>query len=103
MKVEDLKIALQYAKDGDDVMIAVTLPYTTVGPIPMRPVKGAMTGFDWESGKFILTPVDKLTPNDADFEKQFKELQKKAGWLDYENRGLKAQNKKLRALFGVEE
>jgi len=27
----------------------------------------------------------------------------RAGWLDYENRGLKAQNKKLRALFGVEE
>lgn len=103
MKVEDLKIALQYAKDGDDVMIAVTLPYATVGPIPMRPVKNAMTGFDWESGRFILNPVDKLTPNDEDFEKQFKELQKKAGWLDYENRNLKAQNKKLRALFGVEE
>jgi hypothetical protein len=103
MKVEDLKIALQYAKDTDEVMIAVSLPYSTAGAIPMVGVKNAMTGFDWESGRFIIGPVEDVTPADRDFAKQFKELQKKAGWLDYENRGLRAQNKKLRAIYGVEE
>jgi site-specific recombinase len=103
MKVEDLKVALQYAKDSDEVTIAIALPYSTAGAIPMVSVKSAMSGFDWESGRFIIRPIESLTPEDRDFAKQFKELQKKAGWLDYENRGLKAQNKKLRAMYGVEE
>jgi len=102
MKVEDLKIALQYAKDGDEVMIAIKLPYATVGPIPMVAVKNAMTGFDWESGKFIIGPVEELTPADRDFAKQMKEMQDKLGWSDYENRNLKAEVKKLKKAINNE-
>ena len=99
MKVEDLKIALQYANDGDEVTIAVKLPYATAGSIPMVAVKNAMSGFDWESGKFIIRAVEELAYADRDFDTQFKELQTKYGWLDYENRNLKAEVKKLRGLL----
>jgi len=99
MKVEDLKIALQYAKDGDEVAIAVKLPYATAGSIPMVAVKNATSGFDWESGKFIIRAVEELAYADRDFDAQFKELQTKYGWLDYENRNLKAEVKKLRGLL----
>lgn len=97
MKVEDLKIALQYAKDGDEVTIAVKLPYATVGSIPMVAVKNAMTGFDWESGKFIIRAVEELAYADRDFDAQFRELQKKNGWLEYEKANLKAEVKRLQA------
>ena len=97
MKVEDLKIALQYAKDSDEVMIAVKLPYVTVGAIPMRPVKNAMSGFDWESGKFIIGPTEALTPADNDFAEQMTKMQKDLGWAKYENRNLKAEVKRLQA------
>jgi len=99
MKVEDLKIALQYANDSDEVTIAVKLPYATAGSIPMVAVKNAMTGFDWESGKFIIRAVEELAYADRDFDAQFKELQTKYGWLDYENRNLKAEIKKLKGMI----
>ncbi len=79
-----------------DVMIATKLPYNTVGAIPMTPVKAASLGFDHESGKFIIHPEENLTPHDVDFAKKFKDLQEKYGWLNYENRNLKAEIKKLK-------
>lgn len=97
MKVEDLKIALQYAKDGDEVTIAVKLPYATAGSIPMVAVKSATSGFDWESGKFIIRAVEELAYADRDFDAQFRELQSKYGWAEYENRNLKAEVKRLQA------
>ncbi len=96
MKVKDLKIALQYASDNDEVMIAIKLPYVTAGPIPMRPVKNAMTGFDWESGKFIIQPTEALTPADNDFGIQMKKMQDDLGWAQYENRNLIDEVKRLR-------
>jgi hypothetical protein len=103
MKVEDLKIALQYAKDDHEVMIAIKLPYATAGARPMVAVKSAVSGFDWESGKFIIHPVEELTPADRDFAKQMKDMQEKWGWADYENRGLKAEIRRLKKLLKVEE
>ncbi len=99
MKVSELKRILEHTKDDSEVMIAIKLPYTTIGAIPMIAVKTASNGFDWEQGKFILRPEEDLTSTDRDFAKQFHELQKKAGWLDYENRGLKAEVKKLRGML----
>ena len=101
MKVEDLKIALQYAKDDHEVMIAIKLPYSTAGARPMVAVKNAMSGFDWESGKFIIAPVEELQPADRDFAKQMKEMQDKWGWAEYENRNLKAEIKRLKQKIDV--
>ena len=103
MKVEDLKVALQYAKDDHEVMIAIKLPYATVGPIPMVAVKSAVSGFDWESGKFIIGPVEELTPADRDFAKMMKDVSDKWGWAEYENRNLKAEIKRLKKQLKVEE
>ena len=103
MKVSDLRKALEHAKDDSEVMIAVELPYTTVGAIPMVAVKSASSGFDWENGKFIFRPEESLTPADKDFAKQMKDMQDKWGWADYENRGLKAEIKRLKKQLKVEE
>lgn len=96
MKVADLKRVLERSNDEDNLMIAIKLPYATAGAIPMTPVKLAFNGFDWERGNLVLTPEENLTPTDRDFAKQMKDLQDKLGWADYENRGLKAEIKRLK-------
>ena len=105
MKLSELKAiidrSVERMREGDDkeVMIAVKLPYTTVGAIPMVPVKYANSGFDWEQGKFIFTPEENLSPADRDFAKQMKEMQERAGNADYENRRLKAEIRRLNKLL----
>lgn len=102
MKLSELKhlvdLAVKTSQDYDDheVVIAVKLPYTTVGATPNVPVKLAFKGFDWEKGKFILTPEENLTPADREFEETMKNLQDKLGWVEYENRNLKAEIKRLK-------
>lgn len=96
MKASELKQKLERVKDDDDVMIAIKLPYTTVGAIPMVPVKQAYNGFDWENGKFIITPEEDLTPAGRDFAALMKQMQEDLGWAKYENRNLKAEINKLR-------
>lgn len=96
MKAGELKQKLEHVKDDVEIMVAIKLPFTTVGAIPMVPVKYAFNGFDWEAGKFIITPEENLTPADRDFESQMKQMQKDLGWASYENRNLKAEIKKLR-------
>jgi hypothetical protein len=96
MKASELKQKLEHVKDDVEVVVAIKLPFTTVGPIPTVPVKHAFNGFDWEAGKFIITPEENLTPANRDFESQMKQMQKDLGWSNYENRNLKAEIKRLR-------
>ena len=109
MKLRELKQlvdrAVETSRDYEDheVVIAVKLPYTTVGAIPTVPVKLAFKGFDWENGKFILTPEENLTPADRDFAETMKQLQDKLGWTEYENRGLKTEIKRLKKQIGVKD
>lgn len=101
MKVSELKKILEHTKDDSEVMIAIKLPYTTVGAIPMVVVETAYNGFDWENGKFILRPEEELTPLDRNIAAKVKKMQDDLGWAQYENRGLKAENKKLKAMYGT--
>ena len=96
MKASELKQKLEHTPDDVEVVVAIKLPYTTVGAIPTVAVKYAFNGFDWEQGKFIITPEENVTPADNEFAKQMKEMQEKLGWAQYENRGLKAEIKRLR-------
>ena len=89
--------------DDPEVVISIKLPYSTVGAMPTVGVKSAQNGFDWDSGKFILTPEEHVTPSDRDFAKQMKDMQERAGWADYENRNLKAEIRRLKKLLKVEE
>jgi hypothetical protein len=87
--------------EDPEIMIMIKLPYNTVGSRPMVPVKNISMGFDWEAGKFIITPEEDLTPSDRDFAKQMKEMQDRSGWADYENRNLKAEIKRLKKQLGA--
>lgn len=101
MKVSELKQILAHAGDDHEVVISVKLPYSTVGAIPMVSVKSAQNGFDWEHGKFIIQAVEELAPADRDFAKQMKDMQEKWGRAEYENRGLKAEIRRLKKQQGV--
>ena len=96
MKVEDLKVMLQYAKDSDDVMITVSLPYSTVGAIPMVKVKSASSGFDWEHGKFMIHPDEKLTISSNKLNEQFKKVEKRASELFIKNMELEKEVRRLK-------
>jgi hypothetical protein len=101
MKLSELKhIVDLHHRDGHyedpEVVIAIKLPYSTVGGSPTVKVKTMWMGFDWDHGKFIIIPEEDLTPSDRDFAKQMKEMQDRAGWADYENRNLKAEIKQLK-------
>jgi len=79
-----------------EVVIQVKPPFTTVGGTPSVNVKTVYNGFDWDNGKFFVIPEETLVNADVDFESKFKKLQEDYGWATYENRNLKAENKKLR-------
>jgi len=100
MKLSELKRfvdrALEYERDDPDVVIQIKLPYSTVGARPSVGVKSVQKGFDWDAGKFILTPEEPLTPSDRDFDKQMRDMQERAGWADSENRRLKAELNQLK-------
>ena len=66
MKVSELKHMLDFAQEEDELVIAVNLPYVTVGGQPVITVESASSGFDWDRGKFILFPKENLTPNYRD-------------------------------------
>jgi hypothetical protein len=107
MKLSELhRLVNLHHRDGHhedpEVVIKIKLPYSTVGGQPTVKVKNMWMGFDWDHGKFIITPEEDLTPSDRDFAKQMTEMQERAGWADYENRNLKAEIKRLKKKYGVE-
>jgi hypothetical protein len=107
MKLSELhRLVELYHRDGHhedpEVVVKIKLPYSTVGGLPTVKVKNVQMGFDWEQGKFIITPEEDLTLSDRDFVKQMTEMQERAGWADYENRNLKAEIKRLKKKYGVE-
>ncbi len=79
-----------------EVTVVIKLPYATIGAHPMVTIKNASMGFDWEAGKFMLWPDENLTYLDTDFKKKFSDMQTKCGGLEYENRYLKSEIKRLR-------
>ncbi len=83
-------------REDPEVVIQVKLPYSTVGGQPTVPVKFISMGFDWDAGKFIITPEENLTPADRNFAEQMQKMQDDLGWAKYENRNLKAEIKKLK-------
>lgn len=109
MKLSELKdivdrsIESQPRQADSEVVIAVKMPYSTVGAIPTVPVKLAWNGFDWEAGKFMLTPEENLTPSDRDFAAQMKKMQEDLGREKLETRRLRADIVKLKKQLGIEK
>ena len=108
MKLSELKALIERhtqfmrAYEDPEVVIKIKMPYSTVGASPSVKVKDVQMGFDWDAGKFILTPEEPLTPSDRDFAKQMTEMQERAGWADHENRNLKAEISRLKKQLKVE-
>lgn len=96
MKVEDLRVMLQHARDNDEVMIGIRLPYSTVGAYPMVKVKSAVSGFDWEHGKFIIWPDSDLYPSHDELNEKFKVMQKQSHDLFMKNMDLEREIKRLK-------
>lgn len=102
-KIVDFDAERELHREDREVVIAIKLPYTTVGPIPTIPIKSVRLGFDWERGKYILTAEEELMPADRDFASKMKDLQERLGFADLDIRRLKAENKRLKKQIGVEE
>jgi hypothetical protein len=83
-------------REDPEVVIQIKLPYSTVGARPTAKIKHIGMGFDWDAGKFIITPEENLTPADRDFAEQMRKMQDDLGWTKNENRALKAEIKRLK-------
>ena len=109
MKLSELKAlvdrAVETSRDYEDheVVVAVKLPYTTVGAIPVVAVKSVNKGFDWENGKFIIRTEEELTPADRDFATKMRDMQEQLGFAEMKIRTLKTENKRLKKQIGVRE
>ena len=62
MKLNELqKIINQYSeKESEKLSVVIRLNEDSIGPIATESIKYATAGFDWEMGKFILTPEKPL-------------------------------------------
>ena len=104
MKLSELHKLVTYQYDPNhyedpEVVIKIKLPYSTVGRQPTVPVKSMHMGFDWDNGKFIIYPEEELTPSDRDFAEKMQKMQDDLGWTMSENRGLKAEIKRLNKII----
>ena len=75
--------------------IVVRVP-GAIGGTPTVNVKSIQAGFDWDNGKLLIYPEKDLRTIEADELLALRKANEKEGWAEYENRGLKAQVKKLR-------
>jgi len=88
-------------REDPEVVIQIKLPYSTMGGQPTVRVKSLQMGFDWDHGKFIITPEENLTPADRDFAEQMRKMQDDLGWVKLENHKLKQEIKKLKKQLGA--
>ena len=88
-------------REDPEVVVQIKLPYSTMGGQPTVPVKSLQMGFDWDAGKFIITPEENLTPADRDFAEQMRKMQDDLGWVKLENHKLKQEIKKLKKQLGA--
>lgn len=70
-----------------------------IGGTPTVNVKSIQAGFDWDNGKLLIYPEKDLRTIEADEILALRKANEKEGWAEYENRGLKAQVKRLNAVI----
>lgn len=76
----------------------VVVPIRTVGSVGALPcvsVKNIAPGFDWDTGRFFINPVEELEILDDPRRKSVLDKYDELGHVQLENRRLKAENKKL--------
>lgn len=99
MKLNQLAKTLEHLNRGrngeDKVCISIQVP-NSIGPSPVVEIESVRHGFDWDNGKLILIPKEPLSKSEVDNIAKIRELTKKLGWKDYENRNLKKENERLK-------
>jgi ABC-type oligopeptide transport system ATPase subunit len=66
MTVKELKEILGRHDDNEDAELMIHLAMPSIGPIAMCGIKSGRFGFDWENGKFILEPQDRVSIKTVD-------------------------------------
>lgn len=69
----------------------------SIGGTPTVDIKSIYAGFDWDNGKLLIYPEKDLRTIEADELLALRKANEKEGWAEYENRGLKAEVKRLNA------
>jgi hypothetical protein len=65
MKLRELKQVLtrhQRIQEEEEIEVVIRIAKPSVGPIATEEVCSAYFGFDWDRGKFIISPETPLTP-----------------------------------------
>lgn len=62
MTVKELKNILKNFSDDDaeKITLAIELKEDGVGPTPFENIESAILGFDWDTGKLMITPAKPL-------------------------------------------
>ena len=99
MKVQELIDALERINNfhpNQEVFIPVRAKFTTIGGSPCVGLKHVNAGFDWDSGKVFLVPDSEVTKSIDSEVEEMRKLHDRIARLEYENRNLKSDIKKLK-------
>lgn len=78
MTAQELIERLQRMKPETEIVVAVNVPYDSIGPSPRAMVTQAFSGFDWDSGTLRLSTEGNLVKfNDEQFA-AFQQMKKEA-------------------------
>lgn len=98
----DLIVSTTSAERLETMFVCIpTFKVGSVGGTNVVEVTKVSKGFDWDKGKLMIFPDERLREIGKD---EISDLQKKyddIGWKEYEIRNLKSENKKLRKELGV--
>ena len=100
MNLSDLKELVDWHYNqqlGDPADIQVGIVVQTVGQAGGTPIVAVHKGFDWDNGKLLIFPEKQLRTIEADELLALRKANEKEGWAEYENKGLKAEVKRLNA------
>jgi hypothetical protein len=92
----DERLEQQYPHPADIQVGIVVQTVGSIGGTPTVTVKSINAGFDWDAGKLLIYPEKLLRTIEADELLALRKANEKQGWAEYENRGLKAEVKRLR-------
>ena len=99
MKLSELKDKIDFLFESSRDDLEVRIVVKVAGSVAAQPtvgIKSIHSGFDWDAGKLLIYPEVDLRECNRD---ELKAIQKRLddiGWDMYENRNLKAENKKLK-------
>lgn len=98
MRLSELKNRINLANYFEDlkVVVAINLPYPTVGVTPHVNVSNIRVGFDWDKGLAILSTETPVSLLDSEIVDKFRKLSSSHSLLHYENSNLKKEINRLR-------